>query len=448
MKIVSWNVNGIAACRRSGLLKFLADVKPDIACFQEVKTRCDLSVPGYMQYWNNAERPGYAGTLVLARREPLSVRFGMGIPELDTEGRLITLEYKDFYTVNVYVPSLNTYSDLSRVEYRRNWDSALGDYIAGLSKPVIMAGDFNVTRAYIDSYPEKENNMPDAPLFESEIRASFEQLLSAGFVDVFRALHPEKEGAYTWWGPKNHDRLENRGSRLDYFLVSGEFLSFVQGIKFYTDTQGSDHCPLSMMITPTMPKYGISDSVMAEMWRNTDWTALRGELLEKQKKITRAAFHRNWLQVEILQQELVCSWAARALAVQAVVDSNSEVGVDGVRWKSDEQKAKAALSLTARGYHPLPYRHTEIIEKDQLGNEKLLVIHVPAARDKAMLILYAYALDPVSEATADPRSFFSRKGRSMLDLHAYLYRDLSGPDAPEWIVKVDIEAFYYFREKR
>lgn len=442
MKIVSWNVNGIAACRRKGLLKFLSDTKPDIACFQEVKTKCALSVPGYRQYWNNAERPGYAGTLVLTRREPITCKFGMGIDELDTEGRLITLEYKDYYVLNVYVPSLNTYSEPSRLEYRNKWDAAFREYISSLPKPVIVAGDCNVTRSYIDSYPENQRNNPDTPLFEPEIRANFEQLLSCGFVDVFRALYPEKEGAYTWWGPKNNSRLENKGSRLDYFLVSGELFSSVLGIKFHVDTHGSDHCPVSMTIAPTAVKHKISTDILAEMWRSIDWTAMREELLKKQKAITRAAFYRNWLQVEILQQELVCSWAARALAVQAVVDANSEVGVDGIRWKTDEQKAEAALSLTDRNYRPRPYRHTEIITQDKLGNEKLLVIHVPVVRDKAMLTLYAYALDPVSEATADPRSFFARKGRSMLDLHAYLFRDLSGPDAPEWIIKIDVLTFY------
>ena len=206
MKIVSWNVNGIAACRRKGLLKFLSDTKPDIACFQEVKTKCALSVPGYRQYWNNAERPGYAGTLVLTRCEPITCKFGMGIDELDTEGRLIILEYKDYYVLNVYVPSLNTYSEPSRLEYRNKWDAAFREYISSLPKPVIVAGDCNVTRSYIDSYPENQRNNPDTPLFEPEIRANFEQLLSCGFVDVFRALYPEKEGAYTWWGPKNKDR--------------------------------------------------------------------------------------------------------------------------------------------------------------------------------------------------------------------------------------------------
>lgn len=437
MKVVSWNVNGIAACRRKGFLKFLADVKPDIMCCQEVKTKCALNTPGYRQYWNNAERAGYSGTLVLTRREPLSCTCGMGIEEFDREGRLITLEYRDYFIVNVYAPSLNPHSAPDRPDFRSAWDNAFREYVCKLSKPVIMAGDFNVARAFIDSYPENQKNVPDDPIFQPETRDNFEQLLSSGFVDVYRALNPQKAGAYTWWGPKNCNRADNRGSRLDYFLVSGELLGYVQNIKFYVNNIASDHCPIAMTINPVMPKYEIDDESLAAMWRTTDKELVETELFKMQKKIASAAFYRDWQQVEILQSELVHSWAARVMAVNAVADTNSQAGVDGVRWKTDIQKAKAAQSLTARGYHPLPYRYTEVIE-----NGKTLTMLVPAARDKAMLILYAYALDPVSESTADPRSFFSRKGRSLQDVHAYLTRDLSGPNAPEWVAIIDIQCFY------
>lgn len=423
MKIVSWNVNGIAACRRKGFLKFLADAKPDMMCCQETKTQCALSTPGYIQIWNKAERPGYSGTLILTRRPPLSVSLGMGIEQFDSEGRLITLEYKDFYLVNVYVPSLNPHSAPGRPDYRAEWDRALREYVCRLQKPVIMAGDFNATRAYIDSYPENQKNEPNDPLFCSEVRDGLEQLFSAGFVDVFRSLYPQKTGAYTWWGPKNK-RADNRGSRLDYFIVSGELLACVQNIKFHVDTMGSDHCPISMVINPAAPKTDLADEDLAVMWRATDMSAMQEELSQKQRAIAYAAFYRKWNEVKIRQQELVNSWAAKVLAVRAVADANSQAGIDGVRWTTDAQKARAAMSLSARGYRPLPYRHTEIVE-----NGKTLTMHVPAARDKAMLTLYAYALDPVSESTADHRSFFSRKGRSLQDVHAYLSRDLMGADA-------------------
>lgn len=213
MKIVSWNVNGIIACRRKGFLRFLANANPDIVCCQEIKIQCALNTPGYHQFWNPAKRPGYSGTLVLSKRLPLSWTVGMDCEEFDAEGRLITLEYQDFYVVNVYVPSVHPHNAPDRPDYRLEWDAALRKYISGLSKPVILCGDFNATRAYIDSYPDNGKNEPDMPLFRSETREGLERLLSLGLIDAFRVLNPNKEGAYTWWGPKNNNRAENRGSR-------------------------------------------------------------------------------------------------------------------------------------------------------------------------------------------------------------------------------------------
>ena len=437
MKITSWNVNGIVSCRRKGLLKFLATNKPDIVCLQEVKTKCPLNIPGYLQFWNPAKRPGYAGTLTLAKKEPLSCTFGLGQESLDEEGRLISLEYKDFYILNVYVPSLNTYSAPERFDFRRTWDQALREYVAKLTKPSILCGDFNVTRSFLDSYPDNQDNSPVSPFFASEIRDSFERMLAIGLVDVFRALHPQQEGAYTWWGPKHKNRLENRGSRLDYFLVSGDLLACVQNVKFHTHIQGSDHCPISLMITPIVPKTELSDEDMAILWRTIDWPKMENELIKKQNRLAMAAYERKWSHVDKLQKDIVSSWAAKVLAVRTVININSEAGIDGVRWKTDAEKMRAALSLGPRGYHPLPYRTTRIEEK---GKQR--VIHVPIARDKAMMVLYAYALDPVAESTADRKSFSARKGRSALDVHAYLERDLQGQNAPEWIAVIDVESYY------
>lgn len=192
-----------------------------------------------------------------------------------------------------------------------------------------------------------------------------------------------------------------------------------------------------MTLSPITSRQTMSEDDLSVLWRSIDWTELLDALQEKQKALSLAAFQLNWEQVDILQKELVCSWAARALAVRTVSNSNTEAGVDGVRWTSDAQKAHAALTLTARGYRPLPYRHTTVVERG-----KSRIIHVPTAHDKAMLTLYAFALDPVSEATADGRSFFARKGRSLHDLHAYLLRDLSGKDAPEWACILDVKSFY------
>ena len=203
MKIISWNVNGLKSCCRKGFFHFLADTMPDVLCCQEIKTLCYLNTPGYLQYWNPAERPGYSGTLTLVRKEPLSCVFGMGKKELDREGRLITLEYKDFYILNAYVPNINPHNPPDRPDYRLEWEKELRKFVSKLSKPVILCGDFNATRAWIDSYPENQKNEPDNPLFSSEVREGFEKLLATGLVDAFRILHPKKEGGYSWWGPKN-----------------------------------------------------------------------------------------------------------------------------------------------------------------------------------------------------------------------------------------------------
>lgn len=437
MQIVSWNVNGIIACRRKGFLRFLADTKPDIMCCQEIKTQCPLNTPGYEQFWNPSRTPGTSGTLILAKKPPLSWSIGFGNESLDGDGRLITLEYEDYYVLNVYVPSVHPHNGPDRPDYRLEWDAALREYVAKLQKPVILCGDFNATLAFIDSYPENGKNEPDDLIFQSETRAGLKRLLSIGLVDAFRVLHPDKEGAYTWWGPKNKNRAENRGSRLDYFLLSGELLSFVQSIKFHKDILASDHCPISMLFYPTKPKRELDNDDMTAVWRSIDWGRLEDTLLSMQQELAYAAYNREWDKVDRLQHQLVSSWAARTLAVRDAADRNKSPGVDGVRWNTDAQKAKAAMSLVSRGYRPLPYLYRELEE-----NGKRRTNLIPAIRDKAMQILYAYALDPVAESIADRKSFFARKGRSALDAHAYLARDLTGEDAPAFVVLFDVQTFY------
>lgn len=244
MKIASWNVNGLAACKRKGFLRVLANSRADIFCCQEIKAHCPLSTPGYSQFWNPAQRPGYSGTLTLARKEPLSVQYGMGIREFDEEGRLIALEYDGYYVMNVYVP--NSQSGLAQLDYRTAWDAALRAFVQSLDKPVILCGDFNVARDFIDVYPAHVQNDPDPPGFQSSEREGMERLLALGLIDVFRTLHPQAEGAYTWWSMRLHKRLENRGWRLDYFLLSEALMPMLQDITHHTDILASDHRPISL----------------------------------------------------------------------------------------------------------------------------------------------------------------------------------------------------------
>lgn len=437
MKIISWNVNGINRCRRAGFLKFLSDAKPDILCCQEIKGRCALQVPGYLQIWNPAKRSNYSGTLVLTKKQPLSYHTGFGIDKFDDEGRIITLEYKDYFIVTVYSPNLNPHSVPNRPDFRREWDEELKEYLTHLPKPAILCGDFNVVREHIDVYPENQKSHREQSVFLDERRAWFQELLSMGFVDVFRAFYPDKEGAYTWWGPRRRSRVENKGSRLDYFLVSGELLSCIQSIRHHTTTMCSDHCPISIQMGTVTHKQDVSEEDMAVQWRTIDWRKMEEELFKKQYKLAYAAHQRSWGAVKQLQKEIVTSYAARVLAVRSVADTNSAAGVDGIKLKTDMQKMKTALALTSRGYQPLPNRYEVVRER---GKE--LVLHIPAAKDKAMLMLYAFALDPVAESTADKRSFFARKGRSAHDAYAYIMQNLSGANAPEWIVKVDVKAFF------
>lgn len=375
MKIVSWNVNGLARCRRNGFLKFLSDAKPDVLCCQEIKGQCPLKTPEYLQFWNPAKHSNYSGTLVLTKRQPISFQYGLGIEKFDDEGRLIALEYKDYYIVNVYAPSIHPHNAPDRPDFRREWDTAVREYVTKLPKPVIMCGDFNVAREYIDIYPENQKNTPEDPLFISEERAGFEAFISSGFVDVFRAFYPQKEGAYTWWGPRPKSRAENKGSRLDYFLVSGELLSYIQSIKHHTTTLCSDHCPISIIIGAITLHLGTTDEDLAVRWRTIDWSKMEKELFRKQKELALAAYNRNWQAVRVLQDELTASYPAKVLAVRSVADANSAAGIDGVRLTNDAQKMRMALSLNRRGYQPLPNRYEKVTER---GKE--LTLHIPAAR--------------------------------------------------------------------
>ncbi len=438
MKIVSWNVNGLKACHKKGFLKFLKATLPDIMCCQETKVNPEFQIktPGYIQIWNHSNQPGYSGTLVLTLRKPLSYSFGFGIEKFDVEGRLITLEFEEYYILNIYTPSIHENNSAGRPDYRREWDEALRDYVGTLPKPVIMCGDFNATASDIDTYPKPEK-APDDLFFRPETRDGLLQLLGTGLVDVFRETYPAKEGAYTWWGPKHKERLENRGTRLDYFLVSGELFFYVQDIQHHEDILGSDHCPISLTIRPIIPHHDLSEEDLAVRWRSIDWSVMEEELFQNQKEIAQAAHVRNWGEVRLLQDKLVNSYAAKALAVRDVAEVNSAAGVDGVKFKSDAQKMKAALSITASGYTPKPNRYMKVVDRGKTIN-----LHIPVAMDKAMLRLYAYALDPVAESTADNRSFFSRKGRSMHDALAYLTLSLTGEDAPGFVFRCDVFKFF------
>ena len=249
MKLISWNVNGIRACLEKGFLDFFQQEDADFFCIQETKMQpgqAEVNTPGYYQYWNSAERKGYSGTAIFAKEEPLSVQYGLGIEEHDKEGRVITLEYPEFYLVTVYTP--NSQAELARLGYRCQWEDAFREYLGRLKarKPVLVCGDLNVAHREIDLKNPKTNTKNAG--FTPEERQKMTELLDSGFVDSFRHLYPDAEGIYSWWSYRFKAREKNAGWRIDYFLVSEEASEKINGAKIYTEVFGSDHCPVGLEI--------------------------------------------------------------------------------------------------------------------------------------------------------------------------------------------------------
>ena len=250
LKLISWNVNGLRACLKKGFAETFAALDADLFCLQETKLQAgqvELDLPGYHQYWNYAEKKGYSGTAVFTRREPLSVRYGLGLEEHDTEGRLITLEYPDFYFVCCYTP--NAQPQLKRLEYRMRWEDALRAYLLELDreKPVVYTGDLNVAHNEIDLKNPKSNR--GNPGISDEEREKMTQLLEAGFTDTFRALYPDRTGAYSWWSYRFNARKNNAGWRIDYFIVSDRLAEQIASADIYPDIYGSDHCPVGLELS-------------------------------------------------------------------------------------------------------------------------------------------------------------------------------------------------------
>ena len=248
MKFISWNVNGFRACLEKGFGNFFSSEDADFFCIQETKMQmgqAEFAPDGYYQYWNSAEKKGYSGTAVFAKREPLSVSYGIGIEEHDREGRAITLEYEDFYLLCVYTP--NAQRELARLDYRMRWESALRDYIIALDKkkPVIYCGDLNVAHEEIDLKNPKTNHGNAG--FSDEERECFTKLLSCGFKDTFRELYPQRV-EYSWWSYMFHAREKNAGWRIDYFVVSDRLMNRVKDSFILGEIMGSDHCPVGIEI--------------------------------------------------------------------------------------------------------------------------------------------------------------------------------------------------------
>ncbi|MCR5796755.1 MAG: exodeoxyribonuclease III [Eubacterium sp.] len=249
MKLISWNVNGLRACVGKNFMEFFEEIDADIFCVQETKLQegqIDLELPGYKQYWNYAEKKGYSGTAVFTKNEPINVTYGLGIEEHDKEGRVITLEFDDFYFVTVYTP--NSQNELKRLDYRMTWEDAFREYLVGLAgkKGVVVTGDMNVAHKEIDLKNPKANHKNAG--FTDEERGKFSELLDSGFIDTFRYFYPDMEQIYSWWSYRFNSRSRNAGWRIDYFLVSEDMKDRMVDAKIHTDVLGSDHCPVELEI--------------------------------------------------------------------------------------------------------------------------------------------------------------------------------------------------------
>lgn len=249
MKLISWNVNGLRACVGKGFLDFFEKEDADIFCIQETKLQegqIELELPGYFQYFNSAEKKGYSGTAVFAKKKPLQVAKGIGMEEHDKEGRVLTLEYEDFYLVTVYTP--NSQRELTRLSYRMQWEQDFLAYLKKLEekKPVIFCGDLNVAHKEIDLKNPSTNHKNAG--FTDEERQKFTELLDAGFIDTFRYFYPDVTGVYSWWSYMFQARAKNAGWRIDYFVVSECLKEKLEDAKIHTDVMGSDHCPVELDI--------------------------------------------------------------------------------------------------------------------------------------------------------------------------------------------------------
>ena len=249
MKFISWNVNGLRACVQKGFLEYFNSTDADFFCIQESKLQegqIALDLPGYHQYWNYAEKKGYSGTAIFTRHEPISVSYGLNIPEHDTEGRVITLEYGNFYLVTCYTP--NSQNELARLSYRMQWEDAFRSYLIELDqkKPVILCGDLNVAHEEIDLKNPKTNHKNAG--FSDEERNKMTELLDAGFTDTFRYFYPDAEKIYSWWSYRFKAREKNAGWRIDYFITSKRLDTQLKDAAIHTDIFGSDHCPIELTI--------------------------------------------------------------------------------------------------------------------------------------------------------------------------------------------------------
>lgn len=444
LKIVSWNLNGLLSCVENKSFEPIKRLNPDLVFLQEIKTHQQPTIiENYEHVFFPAERDGYSGSALLYKKElaPIQIIKGFHAYPPDTEGRVITVELGGVYVVGVYVP--NSQANIKRRDYRLAWDNNFYNHIKELlwEKPVIICGDFNLVMSELDVYDENDREKRELMGYLSDEQSGFQTLLDLGLKDVFRSLCPNGR-IYTWWSNRLHKRDENRGWRLDYFLVDESIFDSILGIAHYTDIHGSDHCPVELYIEVSDNCDSYENATSAELerrWNSIDWENAEKRLEFLQQQITFAAFERDNDRIVRLQSELVRDLRVKCLAVRKVTSTSPTPGVDGVRWKTAAQKMAAALSLTSKDYHAKPFRQIQIVAKN---NGKIRRPSLPTYFDRTMSVLYGYSLLPVTEAWSERKSFAFRQGRSAQDAHAYIMEALEKDNAPRYMVCVDVKGYY------
>ena len=525
LKIVSWNVNGIRAAWNHGLSSFLdLDVAvsahdknhkatadsvlsycgpADIYAFQETKVDVAYSpaeIEGYHAFWSFCEgKKGYSGTLCLTRWNPIAISYDFTVPgiskiekvdpegkEFSTEGRIITLEYESFYFVNCYFP--NSQASKVRYDYRVEWDERLVHYLMKLKarKPTIVCGDFNVAITDPFIFPENKWIEKNAEGFQATEREQLRRLITVGFTDAYRYRHPEEREVFSWWSNRLKKRDENKGWRLDYFLVSDALKEEIKEATMLTAIHGSDHCPVYLEIDIQMTeipltrkkkvihRHNLNEALersfldteerrrllseiqrndLSVLWDNINWELVEENVRQMQQALAKSAYGRSISLITKWQKRIVYSIDAKLLAVRHVCSTNGGAGIDGIKWITSHDKMSAALALTSKDYKAQPSRL--LLIKSKTGKTRR--IHLETWNDRAMQALYAMSLDPVAESWADRKSFAFRKGRSAFDLNEYVKLAFSSPNMscshgmnlpvpssipPEWAFIGDVRQCY------
>ena len=459
MRILSWNVNGITACIERGDFAQLEKLYPlDVICLQETHAKVHYHIlEQYHHYWFPAERNNYSGTMVLTRVVPRNVLYGFGIPALDNEGRVLTVDLGDIYVVNTYVP--NSTSRFDRQEYRRNWDRVYAAFLQHLAeeKPVIACGDFNATMSERDIFAGNSRMEEEQKGYISDERSGLHRLVEAGFCDAYRHFYPRTsdQSTWTWWSNRLYKRSEDKGWRLDYFFVDKRIADRMVEVSHHREIQGSDHCPILLDARFETPSYTRSLQKQGTYcdWQATDtrktsqrWTnrvthfkQYEKELSDIQAEITAYETIHQRDKVMELQQKVLDNMHFKCLAVEKVARSGAPCGVDNIKWLSNADKLLAVEELDWRTYRASPQRLIEIRSK---STGKTRYSGILTYKDKAMAILCGYAFKPVAEACADRGSYAFRPGRSRQDAIVAVENLFSGKNAPEYYVYIDIKSFY------